>query len=188
MSIRFDILCHICSSNNDMQVLMELKKLGKMSVRAGWVDGNVTAAEAYAHLMEKKATGKDQPALGRPVSIALIARTLNYGREPGQTISGHKYGRIPARPFMQLAEKKMAENMPKILKAYLPELLSGKMSKTAFLEMLGSRMAGEIKDAMTNGQWAPLSPKTIKRRRHGGSQPLIDTGTLRASVSFEIEK
>lgn len=167
---------------------MELKKLGKMSVRAGWVDGNVTASEAYAHLMEKKATGKDQPALGRPVSIALIARTLNYGREPGQTISGHKYGRIPARPFMQLAEKKMAENMPKILKAYLPELLSGKMSKTAFLEMLGSRMAGEIKDAMTKGQWAPLSPKTIKRRRHGGSQPLIDTGTLRASVSFEIEK
>ena len=91
MSIRFDILRHICSSNNDMQVIMELKKLGKMS-------------------------------------------------------------------------------------------------KTAFLEMLGSMMAGEIKDAMTNGQWAPLSPKTIKRRRHGGSQPLIDTGTLRASVSFEIEK
>lgn len=28
----------------------------------------------------------------------------------------------------------------------------------------------------------------IKRRRHGGSQPLIDTGTMRASVSFEIEK
>ena len=59
MSIRFYILRHICSSNNEMQVLMELKKLGKMSVRAGWVDGNVTAADAYAHLMAKKATGKE---------------------------------------------------------------------------------------------------------------------------------
>lgn len=39
-----------------------------------------------------------------------------------------------------------------------------------------------------NGEpWAPLSPVTIARRRQGSSQPLMDTGRLRNSITFAEE-
>ncbi len=165
---------------------MELDKLGKMSLRIGWPDGNLTAEQAYGSLKRKKATGRDQPALGRPVSLALIARTLNYGREPGRTLGGVAYGRIPPRPFMELAKKRVGEKAGKILAAYLPEVLSGRMTERWLVERLGAMAAGEVRRAMTEGKWEPLAPSTLASRRHGGNTPLVDTGTLRASVSFEI--
>lgn len=36
--------------------------------------------------------------------------------------------------------------------------------------------------------WAPLKPATIKRRRQGSSKPLVDTGTLRNSISVRAGK
>lgn len=165
-----------------------LSFLEKSEVVAGWVDGNLTADEAYAHLLAKKATGQNQPSIKRPVTLALIARTLNYGREPGETLEGRKYGRIPARPFMDLAMENFRKKLPKILKYNLPKVLNKKMTQKALLTQIGERMAGEIKEAMTNGDWQPLAPATLRARRHGGDKPLIDTGTLRSSVSFEIRK
>lgn len=35
------------------------------------------------------------------------------------------------------------------------------------------------------GTWAPLKPATIKRRRKKSSQPLVDTGRLRNSVTTQ---
>lgn len=166
---------------------MKIEELGQIRVKAGWVDGNLTASEAYAHLQAKKKTGMNQPALNRPVSLALIARTLNYGREAGETLGGTRYPAIPARPFMDLAERNFRKKLPRMMKAWLPALLSGKMTRREFEERLGSYMVGEIRTAMTEGQWAPLSAYTLKNRRHGGSRPLVDTGTLRASVSYEAE-
>ena len=165
-----------------------VSRLSGASVVAGWPDGNLTAAEAYAHLLDERATGKNQPALGRPVSLALIARTLNYRREPGTTLGGVKYGAIPARPFMDLARKNFESEFPRLLKAYLPKVLSGTMSVDSFLSMVGARMEGKIREAMTDGNWTPLAPSTLARRRHGGNAPLVDTGTLRASVSHEVKK
>ncbi len=157
---------------------MELDKLGKMSLRVGWPDGNLTAEQAYGSLKRKKATGRDQPALGRPVSLALIARTLNYGREPGRTLGGVAYGRIPPRPFMELAKKRVGEKAGEILAAYLPEVLSGRMTERRLMVRLGEMAAGEVKRAMTEGKWEPL--------KYRKGTPLVDTGRLRSSVSFEI--
>lgn len=167
--------------------------LKKCSVAVGWVDGNKTAEEAYQHLLEKKATGEDQPSLKRPVSLALIARTLNYGREPGTTAEGVHYGRIPARPFMAIAEAKFkGETLPKICRAYLADVVNGKMSQDQFLEMVGSYAVGAVREAMSDkeywiSQGLGLAESTLANRRHGGDQPLVDTGTLRASVSFQVD-
>lgn len=161
--------------------------LKNSTIKVGWPDGNLTADVAYQHLMIKKATGENQPSIKKPVSMALIARTLNYGREPGVTAEGRKYGRIPARPFMKLAEENFRKLLPKLFKAYIPDVIAGKMTQQQMMEAVGSRMAGEVKDAMLNGSWEPLSPRTVKARRHGGNKPLFDTGTLVASVSFQVD-
>ena len=175
---------------SQMPIVRRLRELeaalDSATVVAGWIDGNGSAVTAYAHLQAKEATGMDQPALGKPVSLALIARTLNYGREPGQTLGGRKYGRIPARPFMKFAAEIWAREYPKLLKAYIPRVLNGSMTVDGFLSAMGERTRDAIKKAIETGDYVPLSPKTIARK--GSDRPLIDTGRMLNAVTFEIRR
>ena len=152
----------------------------------GWPDGNKTAVYYAAQKNGKNMkNGKSIPA-GKPVSLAMVARTLNYGREAGCTVSGHRYPAIPPRPFMDLASANFAKKADAILRRLLPRYISGQMTARQLFEFLGQKGVDEIKDSMRNGQWVALSPYTIANRRHGGDKPLIDTSTLVNSVSFEI--
>lgn len=158
---------------------------GELAV--GWPDANKTAVyyERQKKGGYKEGGGKSVPA-GRPVSLAMIARTLHYGREAGCTVSGHRYPAIPPRPFMDLAAANFAKKAPAILRKLLPKYLSGQMGARQVFEFLGQKGADEIKEAMRNGPWVALSEYTKANRRHGGDRPLIDSGTLLNSVSFEI--
>lgn len=161
--------------------------LQSLKFNVGWVDGNKTADQAYQNLRRKKKTGKNQPSLKKPVSLALIGRTLNYGREPGVTAEGVRYGRIPARPFMKVAVDIAAKKFPRILKKYVPMLTSGIMTREEFKTYVGERLRDCVVEAMRKSEaYTPLAPSTIKARRKHSSVPLIDTGTLIKSVSFEV--
>lgn len=161
--------------------------LQTLKFNVGWVDGNKTADQAYQNLRRKKKTGKNQPSLKKPVSLALIARTLNYGREPGVTAEGVRYGRIPARPFIKVAVDIAAKKFPRILKKYMPMLMSGILTREAFKTYVGQRLRDCVVDAMKKSEaYTPLAPSTINRRRNRSNVPLIDTGTLLSSVSFEV--
>lgn len=160
--------------------------LASSTVAVGWIDGNGTAQVAYAHLQSKKETGLDQPSVGAPVSLALIARTLNYGREEGTTAGGVHYPRIPARPFMTFAAEIWDRESPKILKAYFPKVLSGRMSVDMLLKYVGERAREAVQKAIREGEYAPLAASTVARK--GSSVPLIDTGRLVNSVTFEIRR
>lgn len=158
--------------------------LSSSVIAVGWIDGNGTARKAYANLMKKMETGKDQKALGKPASIALIARTLNYGRLAGTTADGRKYPEIPARPFMKFAAEIWEREFPKILGRMMPSYLRGGMSIDGVLKTLGERARNAVQKAIREGDYAPLSPRTIKAK--GSSTPLIDTGLMVNSVTFEI--
>lgn len=161
--------------------------LQTLKFNVGWVDGNKTADQAYQNLRRKKKTGKNQPSLKKPVSLALIARTLNYGREPGVTAEGVRYGRIPARPFMKVAVDIAAKKFPRILKKYMPMLMSGILTRESFKTYVGKRLRDCVVKAMRKSEaYTPLAHSTIERRRNRSNVPLIDTGTLLSSVSFEV--
>ena len=160
--------------------------LSSSVVAVGWIDGNGSAQVAYAHLEAKKATGKNQPAVGMPVSLALIARTLNYGREAGTTAGGVKYPAIPARPFMTFAAEIWEREFPKILKSRFPMLLSGAMSVDSMLAFIGERAKNAVQKAIRDGEYEPLAASTVARK--GSSVPLIDTGRMVNSVTFEIRR
>ena len=53
-------------------------------------------------------------------------------------------------------------------------------------ELVGMQMKSDISSTLTNGPWTPNSPVTIARK--GSSRPLIDTGELRASITYRTEK
>lgn len=163
-----------------------LREIAAGRILVGWPDGNKTAVYADRARKYRKRTGNKTPSIKKPVSLALIARTLNYGREAGQTLEGRNYCAIPPRPFMDLAVENLNKALPAILRQDLPRLLSGKMTGRAFMVKIGQRAVDEVKTAMHDGDWQELSEVTKKLRRHGGYQPLIDTGTLKNSVSFEL--
>lgn len=173
-----------------MPVMGKIKELddalSSSVIAVGWIDGNGTARKAYANLMKKMKTGKDQKALGKPASIALIARTLNYGRLAGTTAEGRKYPEIPARPFMKFAAEIFERVFPKEMRRVMPMYLSGTLSVDGVLKSIGERAKESVQEAIRTGDYAPLSERTIAAK--GSSTPLIDTGKMVESVSFEIRR
>lgn len=176
--------------------MMEYSKLKEtldwlqtLKFNVGWPDGNKTADQAFQNLRRKKKTGKNQPSLKKPVSLALIARTLNYGREPGVTAEGVKYGRIPARPFMKVAVEIATKLFPKIMQRSVPMLMSGMMTRESFKTYVGQRLRDCVVEAMRKSEaYTPLAQSTIRHRRKHSNVPLIDTGELLNSVSFEVKE
>lgn len=170
-----------------MKKIRELEEaFSSSTVVVGWIDGNGSAQAAYANLMAKRKTGKNQPALKMPASLALIARTLNYGREEGYTAEGRHYPKIPARPFMKFAAEIWEREFPKILGRLMPSYLLGGVSIDGVLKKLGERAKNAVQKAIREGDYAPLSPRTVAAK--GSSTPLIDTGLMVNSVTFEIRK
>jgi hypothetical protein len=52
------------------------------------------------------------------------------------------------------------------------------------MKLIGMRVVGDIQDRISDGIPPPNSPITIARK--GSSKPLIDSGQLRQSISFEV--
>ncbi|QQP86940.1 phage virion morphogenesis protein [Entomomonas asaccharolytica] len=63
-------------------------------------------------------------------------------------------------------------------------VLNHQMSIDQALNVLGLIAAGDVKAFIANGDFTPLKPETIKRK--GSSKPLIDTGELRQSITYEV--
>ena len=104
----------------------------------------------------------------------------------------HEYGvpesGIPQRSFLRVP---LQTNADKLLKTIDNDL---KFSKTNTNQALGKLGAGGLSVVLEafkssgSGTWLKLSDKTkAKRKKKGiGAKPLIDTGQLRQSITFEV--
>lgn len=170
-----------------------MSQLGKKTAVAGWVDGNGSADAAFHDMLLRKATGELSPSLKVPPSYALIARTLCYGREPGQTLEGKKFGAIPPRNFFKVAMDLFEQKKAPFLKFHMTRVLRGQESVETFYKALGDQLQNCITEAMRDSdKYQALSPATLRARRKRKVQPnesaipLIDTGRLINSLSMEI--
>lgn len=166
--------------------------LSNVKVKVGWIDGSGAAARAYENLQIRKSnTGIRTPALREPATQALIARTLNYGREAGVTLEGRRYPPIPARPFMEEAKRIFEGKWPKIVKQCVRELTQGSMTKEAAAKRIAVRVQDAIVEAIRTGEYRELSKATVaaRERRFKGkgatAVPLIDTGAMVNSITAE---
>ena len=60
------------------------------------------------------------------------------------------------------------------------------MSVAMMLGGAGVRLINEAFETSGWGNWAPNSPLTIAQK--GSAMPLIDTGKLRQSITYEVQK
>jgi hypothetical protein len=118
------------------------------------------------------------------VALQMYLHEHGYFAKDADT---NKYMRVPARPIIEPAiqyhKKEIAEAMGKVARAAMNgESIQGKISS------VGDYAAGMVRNWFTNpaNGWAPNAPSTIKRK-HGKTEPLIDTGALRTSISYIVE-
>lgn len=91
----------------------------------------------------------------------------------------------PSRPFLR---KSVDENEAKInafLQSQKADLVKG-VPAEQILKKIGIFQKDLIQEKITEGSYAPNAPSTIARK--GSSKPLIDTGKMRQSVNYVIQK
>lgn len=91
---------------------------------------------------------------------------------------------VPARPFMKRTFDREKAQFLKTLRDLGILILEGKMSTKVALERIGRMAQSEVQRSFTEETWTPNAPMTIAAK--GSSQPLIDKGTLRNSVSYKV--
>lgn len=109
----------------------------------------------------------------------------------------HEYGSpaagIPERSFLRASidlnrEKYRAymhRTVGKLLDKWVLSRKSGPVDLTLAFERLGLMAAADVKRLMRlSGYFVPLKPETMRRK--GSSKPLIDTGQLINSITYEI--
>jgi len=92
---------------------------------------------------------------------------------------------IPARSFLRsvLAERRR-EHRNAIRKIAEAGIRGGDMLK--LLNVLGLQVVGQIQQRITSLREPPNKPSTIRRKKT--DNPLIDTGFLRSSTTFELRR
>ena len=105
--------------------------------------------------------------------VAAVAAWNEFGTET-----------IPERPFFRNALAESERGVSNILakgidtkKMVVDEQLAGRA---------GAYVQGKIRDSITTLKEPPNAPETVRRK--GSSDPLLDTGTLRNSVDWEVEQ
>ena len=99
--------------------------------------------------------------------------------------ASHEYGiGVPERPFF----RQSLAGAERALRAIVRDGLDGRTmavtERTA--NRVGAHFAGELQESITRLRTPPNSPATIRRK--GSSNPLLDTGLMRASVTWAIDR
>ncbi len=111
-------------------------------------------------------------------TMAEIGALNNFG-DPHNTLNGRP-APIPARPFL----------VPGVESAFgditdaVAEALQSDLNLNQTLDQIGAFAAGGVQTYMTELKNPPNSAYTIEQK--GSSNPLIDTGALRASITWKI--
>lgn len=106
--------------------------------------------------------------------LAVIAAIHEFG-----------LGDMPQRSFLRSAYD---ENLP-VIDKMIQRVANGAvfgLGTNAALNQLGNVVQGMVQRKIVDGPFVPNSPATIKRKK--SSKPLIDTGHLRQSIRYGIER
>lgn len=102
----------------------------------------------------------------------------------------HEFGaagaNIPERSFIRATIDIHKDEIHTLQKRLAVAFLARKMTEERALKMIGVFVRGLIQKRIAEGVPPELKPKTIQRK--GSSVPLIDTGQLRQSVTYEVDE
>jgi hypothetical protein len=98
---------------------------------------------------------------------------------------GSDDGHVPSRSFIRAwfdeAEPKLREELIGLMRS----VLAGKRTKEEILNILGQVAVGQVQERIARQIPPPNADETIRRK--GSSTPLIDTGALRAAITYAVD-
>jgi hypothetical protein len=110
---------------------------------------------------------------------ALTVLTLAEIHEFGAPAAG-----IPQRSFLRATIDEHAEEIRALQQTLLGQVVGGRLSVEQALARLGAFVVGLIQARIAAGIAPPNAPETVARK--GSATPLVDTGQLRASVTYVV--
>lgn len=117
------------------------------------------------------------------INGAVLAGVHEFGRQDGS---------IPERSFMRSTIDKMRSEIEQTQNRMFYLFLRGKLDARKALGLLGEKVKAAMQKSIEDGLEPELAESTKKRRRQGdGSgifKPLLDTGQLRNSITYEVRE
>lgn len=103
----------------------------------------------------------------------------------------HEYGvpekNIPKRSFLREPMLNAQKDINKLIKIKFSAVAENRLSVGRALDQMGLYGQKISQKSFTNNDWASLKPATIKAKGNK-SNPLIDSGQLRQSITYIVEK
>ena len=93
--------------------------------------------------------------------------------------------KIPERSFLRTGHDKNADRIIKQTERVLSQVVAGKMSVDDMLDLCGQQFATAIKEYATSLSSPPNHPFTVDQK--GSSNPLVDSGGMIESITWEVE-
>lgn len=140
--------------------------------------------------LPKRISGPTRVKVGFPAGQAdqdnVNKAVWNEFGTAGGASGGGWGGPIPERPFMRNSARNNRSKYIAAMKADAPLILRGTTALGTTLSKLGNLAVFDIQAEITSLRSPPNSPVTIALK--GSSNPLIDSGEMRQSVSFKVDK
>ena len=156
----------ITDKDHGLKALVErVGSLSKASVKVGVLSDR--AGEA------KRARG-ESPVKG--LTVLEVAKVHEFGAPAAG---------IPARSFLRGTVDEQDSEIRADQHKIAVAVISGRLDLRRGLDQLGARVAAKIQQRIARGIEPPLQARTIARK--GSSKPLVDTGQLRSSITWEVE-
>lgn len=139
-----------------------------------------------------RAAVKASHGKGGSVSVGILGSAASEaarggkGETLGDVATYNEFGfGVPERSFIRgWFDETEAANRAAFAKLW-QGVLKGTRTAAQVFEVLGLKFQGDIQRRIVAGIEPPNSPRTIAEK--GSSTPLVDTGQLKSSISYQVE-
>ena len=101
----------------------------------------------------------------------------------------HEFGApsagVPQRSFVRATVDAESAEITRLQETLGAQMLNGQVTEDQALSLIGAKVASMMQARITTNIPPPLKPETVDRK--GSSVALVDTGQLKASITFAVE-
>ncbi len=123
------------------------------------------------------------PELFRPKGKNILAVAKSNGELEVMFILKESVN-IPERSFMRSTFDEKNREWTRFANTMIPRVLAGELSIDVLFDRLGQRMVSDVQAKIRDISSPPNAP--ITRENKGSSNPLIDSGRMRQSITYKV--
>lgn len=101
----------------------------------------------------------------------------------------HEFGTedVPARPWLQNGFDSGLKDYEGIIADGIDETVTEGADITDALNQVGVFAVGRVQEFITELKTPALAPATVRRRKKGSDNPLVDEGLMRGSINYKLQ-